>query len=549
MIRRVTHVVKYSRWLLILSLLFALPLMAEEGIERLIVLHTNDIHGNITERDATWMNPKFPPKVGGGGRMARYINEVRADAEKEGAHVLLVDAGDWFQGTPVGMFDQGKTVIEFMNLLGYDAATFGNHDYDLGKENAQRLAEIADFPVLCANLIDESTGELADYVVPYIIKEFNGIRVALIGIANPDTKGLTPPDATKGLRFEKVAPTLKKYVKIVREQEKATVVIAVAHIGSPYVSEQEQYRKRVEEALAAGKPYEREFAINGVEAAALVEGVDLIIGGHIHYGLRKPYEDPRTHTLLTQTYANGSGVGHIELQIDKTTGHLIDYEIPPEGAEVTLFADRFSPVPEIAAFVEERRAIAEKGMDEVLGESLVDLTRGNYETVMGNLVTDAMREISKADVALVNRGGLRADLPAGELTPRKIFQVLPFQETIVKFTVDGKTLKDILETGVKGRRRDLNISGAKIVFDPNLPEMQRITELTIGGEPLDPNKTYEFVTSAYLAEGSIGYQILADLPRQTLYFTVSEAVEAYIRKNSPISPKIEGRITKIGGDR
>ena len=138
----------------------------DDGILRLHLMWTNDLHGHIAPEPARFMNPDFPPPLGGGASAAAYIKEVRARAEAAGEAVLLVDVGDMFQGTPIGTKTEGTAVIEYFNAIGYDFSVPGNHDFDLGRDNLERLVGLSEFPWICANLVEKETGELVDWCSP-----------------------------------------------------------------------------------------------------------------------------------------------------------------------------------------------------------------------------------------------------------------------------------------------------------------------------------------------------------------------------------------------
>ncbi|PIS28299.1 MAG: multifunctional 2',3'-cyclic-nucleotide 2'-phosphodiesterase/5'-nucleotidase/3'-nucleotidase, partial [Candidatus Marinimicrobia bacterium CG08_land_8_20_14_0_20_45_22] len=140
------------------------------------IIFTNDIHGGIDRSDATFINPDFPPKLGGGAVAGRYIFQQRELARKNGWGFLLLDAGDIYQGTPLGTLSEGESIIQYMNTVGYDAITTGNHDFDNGWKNLKKLSDSARFPFIAANLYRKSTGQLVEFVKPYIIKEIQGIK-------------------------------------------------------------------------------------------------------------------------------------------------------------------------------------------------------------------------------------------------------------------------------------------------------------------------------------------------------------------------------------
>ena len=217
----------------VLVAISALPAFGEEDLVKLSVVFTNDIHGGIDPSGATFMNREFPPPLGGGASAVTYIERLRERAEDEGGYVLLMDQGDIFQGTPVGNFEDGKNVIEYFNRIGLDLWTVGNHDFDEGYENLWRLIEMSDMPVLSANMVWADTGEPVEYVEPYVIKDYDGLKVAIIGLTTTDTPKMAFPAHVEPVAFLDELETTRRYVKEVREKG-ADIVIVSGHMGLPY---------------------------------------------------------------------------------------------------------------------------------------------------------------------------------------------------------------------------------------------------------------------------------------------------------------------------
>ena len=517
---------------------------SDEDVTRIHLLHTNDIHGFLGARGATFMNPDFPPGLGGIASAARYIDRVRKEAAANGEGVLLLDAGDLFQGTRLGEMDDGASIIKFMNDLDYDAVAIGNHHFDSGWDNAHRLTRLAEFPVLGANIMLEGTTELAPWLQSTTMVETAGLKVGILGVCTRDTPSLTGPDDTDGLDFLPVDAVGQRAVDELREAG-ADLVIGIGHLGVAW--DYQEKRATLDERLEARRTGESEFNLNAQELVSAVRGIDVQVCGHIHWGLREPYEDPVTHTVCVQTYGRFSGIGHVILRVDKRTGSLAGYELAhADGAEVTLFSDYIWPDPETKERIDSAIARAEAGMDEVLSILEEDLPRGSAEHPLGQVVTDAFLEATGADVAFTNRGGIRAELLRGTITPRELFEVLPFGNELEVFSVSGTDLLRMLETGVAGRRRDFQLGGATIVVDMARPTNERITECLIDGQPLDPDTTYEVVTTTYLASGSIGWDILTTFQSRATGMTDLAALEDYFRNRERVRHRFEIRIQKIG---
>jgi 2',3'-cyclic-nucleotide 2'-phosphodiesterase (5'-nucleotidase family) len=491
----------------------------EDEFIRLSVIFTNDIHGGIDRSGATFMNREFPPPLGGAASAATYIGSVRERAEAEGSYVLVMDQGDIFQGTPVGNFKKGESVVEYFNKMAFDLWTVGNHDFDEGFENLWDLIEMSEMPVLSANLVWAESGEPVEHVLPYIIRDYGGVKVAIIGLTTTDTPKMAFPDHVSAVGFLDEIETARKYVQEVREKG-ADLVFVSGHIGLPYDPES-SYMEMIEE-------------------------IDVFFCGHIHKGFDKAWEEPTNHTLLFQTYGRGSGVGHVDLLIDPVTKTLAGYETPSyRGVLMTLFEDEWWPEDEMASMVESRVAEAEQGMDRVLGEANVDLTRGGEgETRMGNLVCDAMLEEVSADFAFTNLGGIRDEIPAGSVTPRQVFRVLPFGNSLMVFEMDGRLLKEVIEYRVSAGHHGVYMAGGKIIYNKTRPDYDRVTYFEVGGEPWQPDKIYRVVTSDFLATGNAGLYMLPLVPEEKKMRTSTTCMDAtvhYIERHSPIGENMDGR--------
>ncbi len=525
-------------------LLLMLPVGLLWSVE-ITICHTNDIHGGIDQTGAVYMNPDFPPPLGGGASMKVLVDHFRTQASESKGGFLLLDAGDFFQGTPIGSRTDGLAIVDHMNRLGYDAVAVGNHEFDLGKEVFIDLTKRAGFPFVACNLLNAETGEVVDFVRPYVLKDVAGIKVAIIGAVTSATPYMSYPDHVAGLDFAPEIPALKKYVQEVRDKG-ADLVIALVHTGLPY--DWRQGWEDLQQDLKDGLESDR--ASNAMELAHLVPGIDVFLCGHIHVGYREPWEDPVTHALCFQTWGRGSGIGVVTLEIDDDTHTLSGYRLYGDDDYIlTLFEEEFSRDPGEAIAIDTVVARVEKGMDEPIGSTLETLTRsGRLESLMGNLVADAMREQLDGDFAFTNKGGIRAEISAGPITPRDIFGVIPFENQLVLVNVTGDFLMELLENKMQRPGSGLYISGGRVVIDPEAVQGQRVVEFEVGGKPIDPAQTYRIVTTDYLLQGNSGMGLLLNVPESNTTYTgtlMRGAVEEYIARNSPLKPKLDGRWSEV----
>ncbi|MEA2104018.1 MAG: bifunctional UDP-sugar hydrolase/5'-nucleotidase [Candidatus Cloacimonadota bacterium] len=510
---------------------------------KLNIIFTNDIHGGIDAVPATFLNPDFPPPFGGGAASATYINRIRKNAKENGEEFLLIDAGDFFQGHPIGTMTNGTAIIKYMNMVHYDAMTIGNHEFDAGYEELKKTLSLAKFPIVCANIVLKETGAIIPEAVPYIIKEFDGIKIGIIGICTEETPMMSFPEHIKGLKFLSVSKTVEKYKKIVK-QKGADIIIVLGHLGIPYDVESAYQHDIVEGHI---NDPNRRWPDNAMHLAHKVPGIDIIFAGHIHKGYKKPWEEPDNHTLIFQNYAYGSNLGHIIITVDEVSETISGYELPAylDGDLISMASEEILPDPIVKKTIDSLQAIAEKGMDEYIGEATIHLTKeGASQSLIGNTVMDAMREETNADFAFLNLGGVRDNITKGPVTYRDVFKVLPFESRIVTMDISGAKLKEILEFRVSGSRHGIRISGGKVVNNRNYPNFERITNLEINGKTWSPDSIYTVATTDFLMQGNAGLTLLTKIPEnQITYYNIviRDALANYFRTHKKVAAKIDDR--------
>jgi len=546
---------------LLLALPAGLPAAAAADDDDLLRLHlmwTNDLHGHIAPEPARFMNPEFPPPLGGAASAAGYIKQVRERAAAAGEAVLLVDVGDVFQGTPIGNKTEGRAVIDYFNAIGYDFLVPGNHDFDLGQDTARMLAERSDFPWVAANLVDAETGKVVPWCVPALMIHKQGVKIGVIGIITTGTAVMSFPEHIAGLEFLPMAPTIAKYRDILRD-EGADLIFLAIHEGLPF-DPTEGWRR-----IAAAEPTETEGELQGryganysggapnlMELVNMVPGIDFAVGGHTHRGYPEPWIDPVNHTMCFETFGNGSSLGHAILLIDRQTRQLVGWEPSHDrGTIITLFEDQLWPDQEITDVIAPYLAETEREMGRVVGRAAVALTRGGAgSSLMGNLVADAMRERFDADFSFQNLGGVRADLPAGPITAGDVFGVLPFGNELVVVDMDGRMLRRVIERKVAGSSGGLYISGVRMEYDLGRPDYDRVVTLEIGGQPWQPDRIYKVVLTNFLLEGNSGLDFLTTIPPEAVMPTnvrTAEAFEWYVQREGEVRPRIDDRWVEVSG--
>ncbi len=527
-----------------------------DDLLRLHLLWTNDLHGHIAPEGARFMNPNFPPPLGGAASAATYIRSVRAEAARRGEEVLLIDVGDMFQGTPVGTKTRGEAVIDYFNHIGYDLAVPGNHDFDLGRENTERLANLSRFPWLCANLVEQATGEVVSWCRPTLMLERGGLKIGVIGIITPGTAHMSFPDNIAGLEFLPMPETVARWRDVLREQGAELILLAI-HEGLPRDALAEWRDRRLgttEDELRSERTYGT-YGYGGMSLSQLVAevpGIHIAVGGHTHQGYNRPWIDPVNHTLCFETYGNGSSLGHAILKIDRRTRALVGYDAPQDrGVIVTLFEDQFPPDPATVEVLRPWLEQTDAEMDQVVGRLAASATRGDAgSNLVGFLVTDAMLDYFDADFAIQNLGGLRQDLTAGDVTARDVFGCLPFGNELVVAKLSGDLLRQVIEGKLAGSGGGLVIGGGIVAYDPGRPDGDRLVRFEIGGAPLDLERVYRVVVSSYLMEGNSGMQLLTTVAPEDVELTQisdAEVLERYLRRRGVVRPQNDGRWSQVRG--
>ncbi|NNF08477.1 MAG: bifunctional metallophosphatase/5'-nucleotidase [Candidatus Eisenbacteria bacterium] len=534
--------------------LFLVPLIGaeERNIQRIDVMYTSDIHGHIGRSDATFLNPNFPPPVGNGASAAAYIAKVREEAAKTDRPVFLFDSGDIFQGTPVGMHTMGASVVDWMNNVGYSAMAVGNHEFDRGWKNLRNLSNQANFPMLGANVFNTDTQRKVDWLGDYVIFERAGFKFGVVGYVTETTANMAFGDNVENIEFKAVHELLPGHVKELREDNGCDFVFVLMHIGLPWEPEKEKRYLEMIEREKEGSIVR--FGMNAMELAHTVWGVDAIFAGHTHTGYLKPWQDPKTHTMVFEPYANGSSIGHVTFLIDRDTKQMIGYETHfGRGALLTLFEEEIWPDEVFAKEINEEVARVEEalGLGDTVGETTVNLVRGSAENaLMGFVVVDAYREECNADFAIQNVGGVRANLSPGKITKRDLLAVSPFDNEMFVLEMTGHYLKELLETKLMGRGSGIYFSGGKVRFDLARPNGDRIVSFTRDGEPVDLDATYRVAMTNYLADGNSGLIQLKEFPRDKIEVVgmLDRAVlENYIQRKGVISPTNDGRWVRVKG--
>lgn len=513
---------------------------AQSGGFKLQVLHINDMHSRVEEisgSDAT-CSPSASAEgscFGGAARLATAIRGRRAELEAAGTPVLTLDAGDQSQGTLFYTTYNGRAEIEMMNLIGFDAMTLGNHEFNNGPDMLAEMLATADFPIVAGNVQVPAGHALADLVQPHLILERGGERIGILGVTTPDTVFLSSPGP---VTFQNEIEHLNEAVARL-QGDGINKIILLSHMGFP-----------------------RDQVI-----AASVDGLSLIVGGHSHTLLSNTDEDaageyatmiasPSGRAVpIVQSYAYSRYLGDLELEFDadgavvSATGdsHLLN----------ASFAQAEDILERVAALGGPIETLKNTPVTELAAP--IDGSRDNCrarECEMGNAVTDAM--LARIDdpsisIALGNGGGLRASLEAGTITLGDVLTVLPFQNKLYTMQLPGSAIVAALEHGVngveEGAGRFPQVAGLRFRLDTSVaPNAGRVSEVEVrtadGWAPIDDGAMYGVVTNDFMASGGDGYAMLASEGTNgyDTAIDLADALAEHLTENAPFAPELDGRI-------
>jgi 5'-nucleotidase/UDP-sugar diphosphatase len=499
-----------------LNFLLAEPvrdLGGQAGTGELVLLHTNDHHGVIL------------PNGGRGGlaEVAAYIKAVKATSPQ----VLLVDSGDFNTGSALSnMFDAEPDILGY-NIMGYDAGTFGNHEFDGNQAKLEKQMGQANFPFVSSNIKTASGAFLGGN--QYLVKKYDGFTVGLFGITTLRTQIIASPD--KSLVFINEIDAAREVVDILRNREKVDIVIGLTHIGD------------VKEAPDH---------ITSPELAAAVPGIDIIVDGHSHSFLDAPIRAGSTYIVSANEW--GKYVGHGKLTV--RNGRLADFAWKP----VEIAPDR-----EVVKMLEPYIKEANESLKEVVGEASDIFVFGNrltryQETALGNMITDAnvwyFKNVynQQIDFAFHNGGNIRTELPKGSFTQEQILTILPFENYLYIVSLKGSDIIELFNfigTIPQGAGGFPQFSGEVRYTIDKTPGQEKgvIRNLTIGGAPVDPNKMYRFCTNDYILAGGDGYEVMkrAENPFNTSLLLSYVVIEYIKAQGGLISPSTDGRLIVTGG--
>ena len=473
--RRTLSIMTRRHWLQFsLLVLLSAGLSLSQAPVTLVLMHTNDMHGQILPRN-------------GSGGLAQLGTAVRREQPD-----LLLDGGDIFTGTMASDEFFGKPMIEVMNRLGYAAGALGNHEFDYGLVELRNRLKEAKFPLLSSNV----TG--VDGVQPFTVLTVKGIRVGVIGVTVENLAQVTHPKNMKTI-------VVKDPVDAVRETLPKVRALSDFQIAVAHITPEEQLR-----------------------VAQAVPEIRLIVGGHPH-ALRATQVG---QTLIVEAGSSIQYVGKVTIRL---SGKV------PESMTWEMISLRGLPAdPEVQSIIAPYEETVAARAAERLGESRADLRKSDTEeSALNNMVADASREAAGTQIGLQNVGGIRAILPVGPITRGTIFDIIPFQNTVVTMNLTGLELKRLLN------RRVLAVSGIRVSWDTTRPRGSQLVSATLSsGQPIQDTARYSVAVNDFMAAGGDGLlELTQGASTQDTGILLRDAIASYLKKHPVVSPATDGRVT------
>ncbi|MEZ5424622.1 MAG: bifunctional UDP-sugar hydrolase/5'-nucleotidase [Pyrinomonadaceae bacterium] len=505
------------RWAIVaLILVFSVSVFAQVREKSVTILYTNDFHSAFDPIPAYWLEGS--PHLGGAAYLSSMINGIRAKEKP----VFLFDTGDMFTGQ-ISFLTKGEALMEMMMAMNYDAMAIGNHEFDYGADNFEKQMYRVPFPVLGANIFYKGTDHR--YSRPYTIIEKDGVRLGVIGIIGQDARSVALPSGITNLDFPDPIPIVRDLVKELKPQ--VDLIVVLAHQGKTGPMQTD----------AENRPEVQRDFDEDIRLTTEVEGIDVFVGGHAHRGIEKPYVNPKTGTVIVQTYGYGTRLGYLKVKLKdkKMIGH--------EGELLKVWSDKLEPDPLVAEKLAHYKKMLAPKIGIVQGTLKTRLVRDyNRESSLGDFVADVLRELTGAEVGMTNAGGLRADLPAGEVTNGDVLDALPFVNSLVVCEMTGAEIREVLEQGFSLERGMIQVSGLTAVYDLKKPVGSRLVSLEIGGRKAEDDKTYRVATNSFIAQGGDLYETFLRVKQTDAGGLLSEVVMDYLKKSKTVdAPKI-GRL-------
>ena len=514
------HMKRNFALIMFLTLIFSCfgPLSFADAVtsNTLDIISFNDFHGSLAE-DASERGKNV-----GMAKMIGTINDYLA----ANPNTVVVSGGDNYQGSAMSNLTQGAPVNSMFKAMNVEVSAVGNHEFDWGVSYMNKWQEDGNFTYLAANIIDEATGEVVSWAKPYSFTTINNKKIAFIGLATTTTPTVTKAENVKGLKFQEAALAAQEWVEYL-EAGKASegtpdLIVAVTHLPS----KQDGYGADLTQPVAGDE----------ITAVANVEGIDAIISGHSHNTVAGYIND----VPVVQAYKYGRAMAKVSFEFNedgtiKAATPSIDSLYKRKG---DIIADASG-----TAEYDKWNTDLEPIMNEKIGVASATFSHNTDEdqtTPLGEFVCKLMAEKAGVDIAIQNGGGLRRDIPAGDITMGLMYEVMPFDNTLTVAELTGSDLRKNIDNGLmpEGSRAG-SFSGLIVEFDLDKPAGERILKMTLSdGRPVKMDQVYKVVSNDFLVDtaGADGYDFSNAVRTTNLQIPIRDAMVDYIKAHKTVTP-------------
>ncbi|MCJ7663348.1 MAG: bifunctional metallophosphatase/5'-nucleotidase [Desulfobacterales bacterium] len=481
----------------------------------LTILHTNDTHSHLlpfsypaaTDPCSPLADLQGRRDIGGIARRAALVKQIRSELKAKGIPVWLVDAGDFSDGTLFSIEYRGEADVAAMNATGYAFAALGNHEFNYPLAQTRKLISLARYPILCANALLKATREPLAQL--YQVEQVGPVRVGIFGLVTSEARSY--PAAREGVIIADPVRTAQRIVARL-QREKAAIIVLISHCG-----------EEMDKTLAA-----------------MVPGIDVIVGGHSHSRLPSGEFIWRTEdlladevngTIIVQAHQWGGELGRCDLLFKKDPAGA--WQVDRYRARLIPITAAIEPDAQVAVVIDQYWNPIAARYTEVIGEAAGDFSSRCADWAEYNLVADAVCETFGTEIELENIGGVRSPLLKGTVTRGDLVALDPFNNTVVTFKITGRQLRKIIQQYAPA------VSGVRYRM-----ENGELLEVLVNGKPLQDDYQYTGATNSYFADTALKRARVKfqDTGKQRL-----ECLIAYIRQKGTIRPVYDGRRVVIGG--
>lgn len=490
--------------LIVLGTIFSIHAAEKE----IVVLSFNDFHGSLAPSGKN---------VGA----AKFAYALKAERDKNPDGTIIVSAGDNYQGSAMSNLLYGEPVSAVLREIGVELSAVGNHEFDWGIERITKWAEDGNLTFVCANVYDIRTDEPVEWAEPYVILERAGVKVGFIGLATPETSYKTLKENVENYEFKDPVASLAQWIPVVKS-EGADIIIALTHLGS----------NQDEDGNISGEAVD----------LCKVEGVNAVISAHVHAFVSGLIDG----VPIVQAHYNGRAIARIIFTLDDDN-QLVSAE--PSIDILYERADTLQDDPNTLAIYEKYETDLEPVLGRVLGETTVELDHDRYAgpSLLGEWACQVMQDKVGAQIAMTNGGGLRTPIPAGKITAGKLYEVLPFDNTLYVLKISGADVKANIEHGIMNENVGwIAISGVRVVYDKNAEEGNRIVSMVLAdGTPVEMDKYYTVVTNDFMATNGDNYNFSNAIETEDTFLPVRDALMEAVEKAGVISPVRQNWLTEL----